>query len=224
MTDLPALESVRFVVQGPPRPKERPRLGRGGRVYTPERTKQYERAVAQQGALWCGPAWSRHGTYRVTLFFVFKSEPRCDVDNCAKAVLDALNGIAWDDDKQVVELRASKYAEDDATAKRYAGVESARPRTEALIERVGEWRGSKKGRRSKKAASFDDLIAIEDAIRKRKATKKSDSPLAYMGPSLLPPELRGTRIPVTYARERPLKLIETVIADIHARYPSRRIR
>lgn len=133
MTELPALESVRFHAFGPPRPKERPRFGAGGRVYTPERTMQYERAVAQQGALWCGPAWSRHGTYRVTLRFVFEREPRCDVDNCAKAVLDALNGIAWDDDKQVVELRASKLVDP-----------SVAPCTQILIERVGEWRAKPK--------------------------------------------------------------------------------
>ena len=33
---------------------------------------------------------------------------RPDVDNYAKIVMDALNGIAWKDDSQVVELRASK--------------------------------------------------------------------------------------------------------------------
>jgi Holliday junction resolvase RusA-like endonuclease len=31
-----------------------------------------------------------------------------DVDNLAKGVLDALNGIAWDDDSQVVDLRVIK--------------------------------------------------------------------------------------------------------------------
>ena len=32
-----------------------------------------------------------------------------DVDNIAKAVLDALNGVIWVDDKQVVELTVKKY-------------------------------------------------------------------------------------------------------------------
>ena len=32
-----------------------------------------------------------------------------DVDNIAKAVLDALNGIAYDDDSQVVELTVKKW-------------------------------------------------------------------------------------------------------------------
>ena len=32
-----------------------------------------------------------------------------DVDNIAKAVLDALNGVAFEDDSQVVRLRCSKH-------------------------------------------------------------------------------------------------------------------
>jgi crossover junction endodeoxyribonuclease RusA len=35
------------------------------------------------------------------------SEVRVDLDNAIKVTLDALNGIAWDDDKQVVRLSAN---------------------------------------------------------------------------------------------------------------------
>ena len=34
--------------------------------------------------------------------------PRCDLDNCAKGVLDSLNGVAWDDDSQVARLVLEK--------------------------------------------------------------------------------------------------------------------
>ncbi len=34
--------------------------------------------------------------------------PRADVDNIAKAVLDALHGVAWNDDKQVECLAVRK--------------------------------------------------------------------------------------------------------------------
>lgn len=39
-------------------------------------------------------------------YYVPQTKP--DLDNIAKAVLDALNGIAYDDDKQVVELACEK--------------------------------------------------------------------------------------------------------------------
>ena len=113
--------------------KGRPRLGRGGRTYTPEKTRKFEEAVSlsaiarmrRQGAkLTAGPV-------AVEIKFAFEppaSWPqwkkgqalgghvrhtgRFDVDNGAKGVLDALNGIAWEDDAQVCELTAKKcYAE-----------------------------------------------------------------------------------------------------------------
>jgi crossover junction endodeoxyribonuclease RusA len=34
--------------------------------------------------------------------------PRCDVDNVAKAILDSLTGIAWEDDAQVARLVVEK--------------------------------------------------------------------------------------------------------------------
>lgn len=36
-----------------------------------------------------------------------------DVDNYSKAILDALNGILYKDDSQIVELNVSKYYSDD---------------------------------------------------------------------------------------------------------------
>ena len=35
-----------------------------------------------------------------------------DLDNLAKIILDSLNGIAFDDDKQVVKLEVEKYYSD----------------------------------------------------------------------------------------------------------------
>jgi Holliday junction resolvase RusA-like endonuclease len=45
--------------------------------------------------------------------------PRCDLDNMAKAVLDSLNGVAWDDDAQVRRLVVEKsYATEGRTTVR----------------------------------------------------------------------------------------------------------
>ena len=34
-----------------------------------------------------------------------------DVDNYAKSILDGLNGVAWEDDRQVVELHIYRHTE-----------------------------------------------------------------------------------------------------------------
>ena len=42
---------------------------------------------------------------------VFRPQRRGDLDNSSKALLDSLNGIAWGDDSQIVELHM--FREDD---------------------------------------------------------------------------------------------------------------
>lgn len=90
-------------VSGDPVPKGRPRLGRNGNVYTPARTAEYERAIGWEwrkaqhpkldGALWVE-------------IEVGEGKYPADLDNYVKAALDALNGIAWDDDRQVTSIDA----------------------------------------------------------------------------------------------------------------------
>ena len=47
--------------------------------------------------------------------------PRCDVDNAAKACLDALNGVAFEDDSQVAKLVVEKsYGQEARTTVRIA--------------------------------------------------------------------------------------------------------
>ena len=38
-----------------------------------------------------------------------KATKKPDIDNVIKSVLDGLNGVAYEDDKQVVKLTANKY-------------------------------------------------------------------------------------------------------------------
>lgn len=105
-----------FVIEGRPKVKERPRHGRNGRVYTPRTTVERERAIA---AAYDGPRFTtpvcvvidlQKDDTTVTISEVDQEPTRLmgDVDNYVKAVLDALNGVAWDDDRQVVSLTASK--------------------------------------------------------------------------------------------------------------------
>lgn len=44
----------------------------------------------------------------------FQNKSHMDVDNIAKACLDALNGIVWRDDRQVMRLTSEKFSGDRA--------------------------------------------------------------------------------------------------------------
>lgn len=119
-----SIESVQFVVPGPPVPKQRARVTPRG-TFTPRRTREYEKAIADVAAWHCGAAWSLDGAYRVRAAFVFTDHRRRDVDNCLKSVLDGLNGIAWNDDDQVVAALCLKRVEPGSGE-----------RTEITIQRV----------------------------------------------------------------------------------------
>ena len=118
------MTALTFTVEGPPRPKQRPRLGKGGRVYTPAATLAYERQVARcclvaRQAAGIGP---RHlGPVEVTCAFYLPTARRVDADNLIKSCLDGMNGVAYDDDSQVVRVTASK------------DVDRTRPRTVVTV-------------------------------------------------------------------------------------------
>lgn len=122
---------VKVVIPGPPRGKERPRHTRTGVVFTPKNTRAYEKLIAIMGKLAMSGTPIMSGPIRLTIVAAFpvpasysiKRRAAClmgserpakkpDADNILKAVCDGLNGIAWKDDAQVVEVTASKtYAE-----------------------------------------------------------------------------------------------------------------
>ena len=91
-------------IAGPPVPKARPRVV-NGRTYTPKRTKEYEDRIGwawrEANLLYAQPS---SGRVAVSIeVFEDKRVPQRmgDLDNYVKAALDALNGIAWKDDRQV---------------------------------------------------------------------------------------------------------------------------
>ena len=116
---------VAFTVPGAPVPKARPRLGRD-HVYTPRKTINAEavvRSVAQLAG--CVPivgpivleldfflpipkAWNKTKT-QAALLGALRPAGRPDGDNLAKLVLDGLNGTAFVDDAQIVELTCRKW-------------------------------------------------------------------------------------------------------------------
>lgn len=100
--------------------KRRPRVSTVGgrlRTYTPTQTLEEEAVVA---AAYKGK--KHEGAVKVTVH-IFKALPKSkpkrvererdlsvpDIDNIVKAVLDGLNGVAYEDDSQVIEIHAIKH-------------------------------------------------------------------------------------------------------------------
>jgi len=136
MSDAAADSVVIFEVPGVPVPKARPRVTRAGITYTPRATLSYEALVRHCYAT----AYPGRQPYDAkvalalhieALFPLPASAPRRlrthlenggrlpmatrpDLDNLVKAVLDALNRIAWADDGQVAEITARKFRTVDA--------------------------------------------------------------------------------------------------------------
>lgn len=79
--------------------------GKKAYVYTPPVTKEYEKLVGWVAkSVGCRPV---EGPVSVALSVYVKG--RLDADNIAKSILDGLNGIAYEDDDQVVELMVRKH-------------------------------------------------------------------------------------------------------------------
>lgn len=136
---------IKFTVPGKPVGKQRPRFSRtctGVRTYTPRKTAEYEnlvrisyRQVSKQ---------KLEGAISATIYGYFEPPrsiskkqreqmlkgdisyiKKIDSDNLAKSILDALNGVAYDDDAQVCLLIVQKlYAK---TA-----------RVEVVLEEIGK--------------------------------------------------------------------------------------
>lgn len=111
---------MRIFVETKPLPAPRPRFSKFG-TYNKKEYTAYKRLIALQyrarkGKLHEGkvkiaiefffkipPSWSKSKKQRAGEYL-----PRADVDNLAKGVLDALNGVAYKDDKQIQSLFVRK--------------------------------------------------------------------------------------------------------------------
>jgi Holliday junction resolvase RusA-like endonuclease len=122
---------IAFTVEGNPLPMPRPRTvtGRDGRMRTITATRKSGAREHKDrlafAARRAGVA-PRPGPVRMVMRFYRSSEQPCDLDNLAKTVLDALNGIAFHDDRQVAVLDLRK------------AVDRQRPRTEVEVSVIGE--------------------------------------------------------------------------------------
>lgn len=96
-----------LVVPGSPRSKQRPRSRPGGgRSYTPRETVEAEKRIRQ---FWYTESESgdypKDGRFRIDLGFYLATAHWVDLDNLTKLVTDALNDVAYLDDKYIEEMR-----------------------------------------------------------------------------------------------------------------------
>ena len=117
---------VNFVIPGPPKGKGRPRVTRYG-AYTPKATVEYENYIKRCYQEQCGETFFGERSIAVSAIayvtplkkyrkaereaalrneFCPSSKP--DTDNIMKGVLDALNGVAFKDDRFIYDLHIVK--------------------------------------------------------------------------------------------------------------------
>jgi crossover junction endodeoxyribonuclease RusA len=108
-----AVEKIVLTVPGKPVPLQRSRT-RGGRHYLPARSRVYRETVQ---AAWLAAGRPSLGDAPFALSARFYGA-RGDLDNCLKAVLDALNGLAFRDDRQLTCIAGAHKLPADARGAR----------------------------------------------------------------------------------------------------------
>lgn len=127
--------TITFTVPGSPQGKMRPRVVKRGnfvQTYTPDKTVSYENLVKlMYGQEAKGRVFDREKSLRVLIVALYdipqstskkraelmrigeiRPTKKPDLDNVAKIICDALNGVAYHDDAQVVDLKVVKYYSD----------------------------------------------------------------------------------------------------------------
>ena len=96
----------RLAIPGDPQSKGRPRVYQGHGI-TPQKNREAEQHVRNAWLDKYAHLPPYEGPVAVTLVFWMASNRGRDWDNLAKLVTDALNGIAYVDDRQIIEASVS---------------------------------------------------------------------------------------------------------------------
>ena len=120
----------RFKIPGKVQAKQRPRFSKSGIVYTPKETRVYENFVRACYSDYANQyKWEPYDGQLRAEVEVFIQVPKSDsklkkqakiigeirptikpdCDNLAKSILDSLNGLAYQDDRQIIELSVKKF-------------------------------------------------------------------------------------------------------------------
>lgn len=134
--DSEGLKYVRFSVDGKPFGKERPKFARQGnfvKTYTPQNTLLHEEEVAIMYAKVAkGQRFAKGKPLDIEIIAYYpipkstskkkrkemlehrlRPTVKTDLDNVAKLIYDALNGVAWYDDNAIVDARVQKFYSDE---------------------------------------------------------------------------------------------------------------
>ena len=129
------IKKIDFMVEGEPKGKERPRFANNGQrlsVYTPDKTTTYENQIKIAYYEQCGnvkfPEDSQLELFVKAYYKIPKSASKKkkaamlseqirptkkpDGDNILKVVADALNGVCYKDDKNLVSMSVEKFYSD----------------------------------------------------------------------------------------------------------------
>ena len=95
--------------------KQRPRFW-NGRAVTPPKTREFEKTIKTmareqyKGEILTEPLSCRETFYLTRGKTVKRKYPSvgADLDNYLKSLLDALNGVVYEDDRQIIEIAAAK--------------------------------------------------------------------------------------------------------------------
>lgn len=124
-------KALNFIFHLDPIPKGRARAGmtKNGGIFsrTPTRTREYENLIRQATALQYPNSAPLTAELVCYLNFFVKNRAHGDIDNLAKAILDAMQGVAFANDKQIKGLHMEMYFcnEEDC----------GQPRTEVILMR-----------------------------------------------------------------------------------------
>lgn len=130
-----SMNEIYFRVDGEVVPKARPRFTRSGKIFTPKSTTDYENRVKAAYMVECPfgvvfptepleivlnvyMGMPKSATKKAKLEMLMHKFPtkKPDADNLLKSVADALNGVAYTDDSQIVSATVRKFWSEQGSA------------------------------------------------------------------------------------------------------------
>ena len=111
---------IEFTTHVPPLAHQSMRIAASGRTYKPKNVKDYQKAIQYEARLTLQKwrlskheplLWPKLAIYRMAIRAYFADRRRRDVDNVAKPISDALNGVLWADDSLVQVLDVAKFVD-----------------------------------------------------------------------------------------------------------------